>query len=92
MITSKDIEKLAGLARIHLADSEKEGLTKDISAILQYIDQIQKASGDVERQIPAHRNAMREDSEPHESGIHTETLLAEAPKRDGNYLKVKKIL
>ncbi len=35
---------------------------------------------------------MREDAFPHESGIHTEALLNNAPEREGMFLKVKKIL
>jgi aspartyl-tRNA(Asn)/glutamyl-tRNA(Gln) amidotransferase subunit C len=92
MIESKDIEKLASLARIHVSDSEKEGLRKEIESVLSYVEQIQKATGDAPREVPAQRNVMREDTYPHESGIHTETLLNEAPKRKGDYVQVKKIL
>ncbi len=35
---------------------------------------------------------MREDGVGHDSGIHTEALLSAVPAREGNYLKVKKIL
>ena len=38
------------------------------------------------------RNVMREDANPHESGIYTEKMLEQAPAREGNYIKVKKIL
>ena len=92
MIERKDIEKLAALARIHVSDSEKEELREKIESVLSYVDQIQKATGNAEREVPAHRNVMREDTNPHESGIHTETLLKEAPKRKGDYIQVKKIL
>lgn len=37
-------------------------------------------------------NVMREDGEPHESGLYTEKLLSAAPQREGQYIKVKKIL
>ncbi len=92
MIEIKDIEKLASLARIDIKDSEKESLRTEINSILTYVGQIQSASGTVEREIPEHRNVFRNDGEPHESGIHTEAILAEAPKRKGNYLEVKKIM
>ncbi len=35
---------------------------------------------------------MRDDADPHEAGLYTEDLLKAAPGRDGNYVKVKKIL
>ena len=93
MITQKDIEKLAELGRIELAESEKKELTSDIESILEYISQIQEVvSGEVVSEAGAHRNVMREDIEPHEKGMFTESLLSAAPKREGNYVKVKKIL
>ena len=38
------------------------------------------------------RNVLRPDENPHEPGAFTEEILAEAPKRQGQYVKVKKIL
>jgi aspartyl-tRNA(Asn)/glutamyl-tRNA(Gln) amidotransferase subunit C len=92
MIDSKTIKKLAALARVHIPEAEEESLAKEVESILAYVEQIQSASGEVDRKIPEHRNIMREDAAPHESGIHTENLLNNAPERRGNYLKVKKIL
>lgn len=108
MITKDDIEKLAKLARIEIPDPEKESLRKEIDAILEYVAQIKEASGlgSVEVGLPAQgesptssnqekstvRNVFRADENPHESGINTETLLTEAPEREGQYIKVKKIL
>jgi len=91
MIEIKDIEKLAVLARIELHSDEKESLKREINSILEYVGQIQSVFGADEREISDHRNVFREDS-PHESGIYTEALLSVAPKRDNNYLKVKKVL
>jgi aspartyl-tRNA(Asn)/glutamyl-tRNA(Gln) amidotransferase subunit C len=95
MIDIKEIEKLAALSRLAVSPEEKEALRKDIDSILGYIDQIKKAtvSGVVlTQEIPDVRNIMREDTDPHESGLFTEDLLAAAPAREKNYLKVKKIL
>lgn len=94
MITIKDIEKLAELSRIAISPEEKESFRKDMDSILGYVDQIQKVSANLsaEKKAGILRNVMREDKNPHESGIHTETLISAAPKREGNYLKVKKIL
>lgn len=94
MISKEDITKLAGLARIDLSESEKEKLAKDVSNILGYVDQIKTVAATVSNDKAAGdlRNVMREDVVVKESGMNTETLLAEAPAREGNYLKVKKIL
>ncbi|MBI2475880.1 MAG: Asp-tRNA(Asn)/Glu-tRNA(Gln) amidotransferase subunit GatC [Candidatus Taylorbacteria bacterium] len=94
MISLKEIENLAALSRIALPPEEKEALRKDMDAILGYVEQVQKVSGNgsAEKKAGLLRNVMREDANPHESGIHTEALLSAAPKREGNYIRVKKIL
>lgn len=38
------------------------------------------------------RNVMREDGEPTPSGTHTADILAEAPRKEGDYIKVKQVL
>jgi len=38
------------------------------------------------------RNVMIEDENPHETGINTESLIAETPDSKDNYIKTKKIL
>jgi len=95
MLSKSDIDKLAELARLGLADEEKAGLERDLSAILGYVDKLQEAKVEftdelIDENLPV--NAMREDGEPHESGLYTEALLAQAPKRKGDYLVVKAII
>ncbi len=94
MISTEDIEKLAVLARISVSEGEKEGLRKDIEGILAYVGQIQKVSAELleKKEAGALRNVMREDGEPHESGIFTDAFLSAAPQREGEYIRVKKIL
>ena len=99
MITVETIEKLAALSRLTLTSEEKEKMCGEFDAILEYIETLSKISGNTAkgaRSIVAAVNVMREDAPPtggpHESGIHTETLLSAAPRREGNYIKVKKIL
>jgi aspartyl/glutamyl-tRNA(Asn/Gln) amidotransferase C subunit len=96
-----DAEKvlnLAKLARIDLEDGEAESLSREFDAILGYVGEIKNAgfkiqdSGFKNKEEFSVRNVMREDLSPHESGIYTEKILAQAPAREGNYLKVKKIL
>ena len=86
---------MAKLARIEISDEEAESLSHEFEAILNYVGEVKKISGGSE--VKSHKdfvlkNIMREDINPHESGIYTEAILNEAPAREGNYLKVKKIL
>jgi aspartyl/glutamyl-tRNA(Asn/Gln) amidotransferase C subunit len=100
MIEKKDIEHLAKLSRIELTESDTEGLTKDIESILGYVDQLKEvdpseaeAGADLgEPVVGENRNVLREDGDPHESGIHTEAILKEAPSTEDNFIKVKNIL
>ncbi len=88
--------KLAKLARIELSDEESQRLVGEFEAILNYVGQVkgtQKAnSSKLTADSFSIKNVMREDAKPHESGIHTEELLKQAPNREGDYIKVKKIL
>jgi aspartyl-tRNA(Asn)/glutamyl-tRNA(Gln) amidotransferase subunit C len=90
----EDIERLAKLARIEVTEVEANALAEDITSILGYISEINDMTGssEGEKRLGAVYNVFREDTEPHESGLYTEALLAEAPERDGQYFKVKKIL
>lgn len=90
----KDIEKLAKLARIELTDNEKRSYLKEIGAILQYVDQIKTVVAGVgeERKVGDLRNVVRDDEVSKTTSSNTDTLVAEFPQKDGNYLKVKKIL
>ena len=92
MITKDDVYKLASLARIELSEGEVDSLAKDIDSILGYVSQVTETTGDLEREVPKLRNVMRDDVVTHTPNQYTEKLLANAPSRDRDFLKVKKIL
>ncbi len=92
MIERKDIEKLGALSRIALSEEEKDAFVSEIDAILGYVSRVTDApsgSGETKNFVS---DVFREDGTPHETGMYTEAILSSAPKREGNYLKVKKIL
>lgn len=108
MITVKDVEKLAQLARIKLEDDEKAGLAKEIDSILAYVDQIKKATVDMEHtsgvdaaSLGAVSNVTRPDvpisnvSDALSAAISSanrERIINEAPDREGDFVAVKKII
>ncbi len=94
MITVKEIENLANLARIKLDESEKQSLTKEIDSILNYVDEIKKATVniDYEPAVGAVSNVHREDVSNSISSESREALLNEAPDREGDFVAVKKII
>ncbi|MEI7480349.1 MAG: Asp-tRNA(Asn)/Glu-tRNA(Gln) amidotransferase subunit GatC [bacterium] len=93
MIDINEVKKLAELARIEMTDEEIANFTKEIDPILGYVVQIQQVTGsNATRTIPEHRNITRPDENPNESFSNTEKIVAEFPRKEGNLLKVKKIL
>ncbi len=93
MLTVKDIEKFAKLARIDLTEAEKEKFLHEIDPILNYVNQINEISGkEVEKFAGSHRNIMRDDIIENETGKYTEAIIADMPKKKDNYLEVKKII
>ena len=95
MVSNDDVKKLADLSRLSLDDAEVEKLRGEIDSIIAYIDTVQKVPISETDSTSVHlniENVMREDDNPHEAGIHTEDLLRQVPRRDKNYLKVRKIL
>ena len=73
-----NIEKLATLSRISVSKEEQEAIKTDINSILSYIEQIKDISTDksleTSPEMGEHYNVMREDGEPHETGLHTKEL------------------
>ena len=92
MITSDEILKLAGLARVDISSDEAENLRSEIDSILGYVGQIQQISEGETGEVTKLRNVMRDDVVTHKPLEYTEDILNSAPGREGNYLKVKKIL
>jgi aspartyl-tRNA(Asn)/glutamyl-tRNA(Gln) amidotransferase subunit C len=91
----EEVLKLAGLARINMSSEEAEKLSHEFETILGYVAEVKNAiSGEVKiakEDLPL-RNVMRPDENPHDSGIHTEAILKEAPNSKDGYIVVKKIL
>ena len=92
MITSEDVKHLADLSRMEISEVETEHLTAEIDAILGYVGQIMKSQGDSAPVLPPLRNVMREDLPENKPGEYSEAILKNAPSREGDYIKVKKIL
>ncbi|OHA17088.1 MAG: hypothetical protein A3G52_03925 [Candidatus Taylorbacteria bacterium RIFCSPLOWO2_12_FULL_43_20] len=90
-----EVEKLAELSRIRLTDEEKSRFQEEIGSILNFVSQINEftsGSKDIDDGRAEVRSVLRADAGPHERGIYTESILNNAPRREGDYLKVKKIL
>ena len=93
-MNTEDIKRLAELARLELSEEDIIEYQKDFAGILDYISTINSVNIDTyDEQVRGDTtNRMREDSDAYQSGEFTETLLNAAPKREGDYIQVEKIL
>jgi len=90
----EDIRHLASLSRIAVTDDEVVAFQAEIGSILDYVSKIQGMVSTVkESKVPgAVFNKMRADVVTNEPGTYTDAILQEMPAREGDFLKVKKIL
>lgn len=92
MITIKDVEHVAKLARLELTEEEKEKFTKQLGDVLKYVEQMNEVdTTDVKPMAHAFDfvNVMREDEAVHE--ISKEELMKNAPDEENGFFRVPKI-
>jgi aspartyl-tRNA(Asn)/glutamyl-tRNA(Gln) amidotransferase subunit C len=96
MITKKQVEHMAKLARMELTEKEKEKFTKELSSILDYFKQLNKVDTskvDGISQVTGLENVVREDEKIRSTKSEIRNkILKQAPSRKGDYYKVPKIL
>jgi aspartyl-tRNA(Asn)/glutamyl-tRNA(Gln) amidotransferase subunit C len=97
MISREEVEGLARLARIKLAQSEIEPLQKDISDILEYVSQLSalEVSTASQKVAPRHHNVMRSDTlrlQDDPLAGKEEALRAAFPKSENGFDVVRKII
>lgn len=95
MLSEKEVERIAQLARLRLTPQELKRYQKDLSLILDYIGQLKKA--DVEGVSPtshsvAVENVMRKDEFHMAESVRAHKLVEAAPLQEDGYIKVKAIL
>lgn len=92
MITVKDVEHVAKLARLELTEDEKVLYTKQLGDVLKYVDQMNEVDTSNVKpmtQVVDLVNVMREDV-PHQE-ISKADLMANAPEEENGFFKVPKI-
>ena len=92
-ITSDEIRHLALLCRIAMSDDEVDVMREQMSNILDNIDVLNRVdTGEVEP--TGHSvdlvSVMREDEA--QDSVEIEEMLANAPDRDGDFIRVKAVL
>jgi aspartyl-tRNA(Asn)/glutamyl-tRNA(Gln) amidotransferase subunit C len=93
MLTKEEVIKIAQLARIELSEKEVEKFQKELSAVLDYVEELKQVdvSGLEEvAQVTGLVNVQRDDKVVEANNI--EEILSEAPEIKDGYYKVKAIL
>lgn len=93
-ITTNDIEKLAVLARLGLADKEKVSLASEMTAILDYVKQLDSVNVtgiQPTSQVTGLTNSTREDK-MEKCDIMRDELFSNAPETENGFIKVKSVL
>lgn len=91
-LTREDILKLARLARLDVTDEEVKEYSRELSEILQYVEQLSDV--DVEdlkptNQVSGLKNVMRED-EAKDYGYQPADLLKNVPAVQDDQIKTKR--
>ena len=92
-ITKQDVEYVAGLAQLSLDEEAKAGFVGDLDEILSYMDKLNELdTSDTEPMMHALEmtNVLREDVVG--ESLDRDTALKNAPKSDGEYFVVPRIL
>ena len=92
-ISIKDVEHVAGLAKLSFTDEEKRRLALELNEILTYMEQLN--SLDTESVEPlAHvitlGNVFREDV--HRPGLEREDALKNAPSKTEKFFRVPRVI
>ena len=97
MLTNKEVEKIAELARLGLDEKEKEKFAEDLSSIIGYIQKLSEVN--VEKIEPMTggtdlESVVRKDDETKSisSPEMRKQILSAAPNREDDYFKVPSIL
>ena len=93
MISKEEVEHIAKLSRLELSENEIGKMQKDLSEILDYFDLLKKAPKP-EKMVEAAGDlrTTRKDEVLQRDTSLAERIIAAAPDKKDDYIKVKAIL
>ena len=95
MLSIKDVEHIADLARLKFSKTEKEKFSQQLSSILDYVNKLQEldtANIPPTAQVTGLKNIWRTDKPQDISSPERKNILQNAPESEENMYKVKRIL
>jgi aspartyl-tRNA(Asn)/glutamyl-tRNA(Gln) amidotransferase subunit C len=94
MISKKEVQHIAQLARLGLKKDEISKMEKDLSLILDYfgkMKEVDTSKVDLYLSSEGRKHVIREDKEKESDEKISKKLLEEAPEEKNRYIKVKKV-
>jgi aspartyl-tRNA(Asn)/glutamyl-tRNA(Gln) amidotransferase subunit C len=92
-IDAATVRRIAHLARVAVADEEIEHLRGEINAILAFVEQLSEVDVDgVEPMTSVTPMQMKKRQDVVTDGGDPETVLRNAPTREGNFFMVPKVV
>jgi aspartyl-tRNA(Asn)/glutamyl-tRNA(Gln) amidotransferase subunit C len=92
-LTADDARWVAHLARLELTDAELDAMTRQLSAILEYVNQLQQVNTDgvesLAHPLPIHNVFRADELTP---SLPADAALANAPDRHGDFYGVPAVL
>lgn len=93
MISEKEVEHIAHLARIDLTANEKKMFTDQLSQILQYMEQLNELdTTNVEPMAYPSTSECPKRNDVVKPNKDTQSILNLSPEKEYKYFKVKKII
>ena len=87
-----EIKKIAALSRIEIGDDKLDAFADEFNKILEYFKKLDEAPAEgIEAFSFEEKNIFRAD-EPRVDGDARKRILENAPERQGDFFKVKKII
>lgn len=95
MISPQDVEHIAKLARLKLSAEEKKKMEKELSRILDFVEQLNEVDTKDVKPLTGGtelKDAMRPDGQLSQDLLNESAqLLQAAPEKEGNWVKVKEV-
>ncbi len=89
-LTAKEVQRIAALARLQLTDQEVESYRHQLSTVLDYIAQLEQVATESvapTAQVTGLTTVLADDAVADQQ-LTTDQLLANAPQRAGDAIKV----
>ncbi|MBI4812203.1 Asp-tRNA(Asn)/Glu-tRNA(Gln) amidotransferase subunit GatC [Candidatus Falkowbacteria bacterium] len=94
-LSKEQIQHIANLARLELTNEELEKYGGQLSAVLDYIDQLKEvdvSGAEPTAQVTGLQNIFREDKVENWNEEEIEAALRDAPAREHRFIKVKRVI